>query len=1383
MIRWDMFRLQTQVVDGIRFVLNKPEQYLHPYCLVYFSENSTLAEDYPRLNLSPTDFRVVIIPYVVFPKSRMSRDLKKLYKTYGLSAYQSNMKIPERRSVIIDLAQYMRSVDNYLNPVNYRVRAGKFISNILRSTYYQFSSQYKVIFMYTVDINKRVDKIIDRKAFPILRDIKSGVFPFDSFILGTIGAKVRYRLLMKDGKFNYPFIFQYVKTISQGHQQGTEDVGITAVPEVDEEEETPEISSASDDVVKEIEPHVDRSNLSKFKSSISSFFKRDPQELDKVVSKDATPDDKKKIAIASVLYKTTGNLQVAKGVAKYVPTGDVLKALATIDKKYADEIIMKRPAVSTSEEPAIKLSNVSQVIDRKAPAHIIDKRQVDFHDKLRKDIVSAFGTLKEKKDVPLTVEKVGIVEKPSKSGEIQKSDVSILKVTLKDQFGATHNIAVDIPKIDKFGTFSVDGRRMCLLNQIIYCPITFPKPYDSRFESSYSQFHVISRRTRQPYYLEIYMGSSRIPLLICLAFAFGFDKTLKDYGITYKIVDKNPKVELSCKITGDKYIVFGSVDSDLKRELCHSFIREKVAKYNIAKDFGSHEYFNDIIYKITGRINSTYLITVNVENIVEPVARQVLRNKNQPTELSQIIKYMASKVITGYSEETNDLSSRRVRNSEVVVHLLQKMIEASYSTYRGQVLSGNKKAKFEMLPGKLINDFQRLEIVTDIEYSNPVEELATLTRISPMGKSISGISGKEAVQVGSRNIHDSYFGNVDPLDTPENDTVGVVQYLTVDASITTARGLFFKKPLNDKERAGILSTSSSMIPFIESNDGARVLMAVNHSRQALPLKNPQAPVVQSGYESILTSSLSDNFVKIVSCDGVVDSVSRDQIIVSCKGGPKVVIDITPRHLRSGSGKNTLSVFIPKVAKGNRVRKNQIVAEGACISNGTISLGRTLCVALMSYKGYNFEDGIVINEKLVGEDKLTSLHGVTIDVWVSEKDRVLFINSIGKRTDIGEPLLRKTKGEIEELLGYSEDVDDESVYTTGREFVKKSPGGVIVDIEVFTNIHADKFPMLRTLYERTTRKYKKLPNIPFTIKGERVNGVLVRFKVEQELKISLGDKLCNRHGNKGVIALLEKDEYMPRTPWGERVDVILNPIGVIKRMNVGQLFEMYCGLISRGLASKIIATSDRSRVVDGITKVLSLLDSTPNKIYSTTLAQNIGKLGSSDFSKFISGIKQTGFFPIIVPPFQSPKMDKIGQCLKVLGLQDGYHLDLPEFKTKTLEPVPVGYMYIYKMEHMGELKIYGRATGIVSGKVMQPVAGKKLEGGQRIGENDTYSLISYNCPTLLSEFFGPLSDDHATKNEIISDIIHTGAAAYREARTSPVRDLVTAYITGLMLANA
>jgi len=1380
-IRFEKFRLNTQTTDSLRFVLTD-QNIDRPYALVYFSENSTFIEDYPKLNLRPVDFRIVLVPWSILPKSSLTKDMRDEYKKLGLLAYSSRLKnMPKRRNIIIDISEYIAAIDKYLKPINYRLRAGRYIISLLKSVAFNWSKDYELVFVYSIDINKPIFKIIDRRVFPIVRNVRDEEFPFKHFILSTIGASsVRYRLLMKNGSFNYAFLWQYIKAITQSHRPEIEDHETVDIPKVDKDDD-PEIESASQDIVKHVEPHVDKKNVQKFKSSISSFLKKDNKSLDRVISKEVTPEEKQKIAIASILYKSTGDLQRAKSIAKYIPTKDVLKALVNVDKKYADELLPRVPTLSTSEHPIVKLVDIPEIVEKKVPTHIISKRQIDFHENLKKDVISSFSTLAKKKEGAVRLEKLEIEDKPEKRGEVEKTDLATLKVVLKDEFGNVHKIVIDIPKIDQFGTFRVNGIRQCLLNQIIFCPITFPKRYDSRFESFYSQFHIKSKRVREPYYLEIYMGGNIIPLLICLGYGFGFDNVLKDYGISYKVVDKKSKEEFSSKVNEDKYIIFEKVDNELKQELCTSFIKAKVWKYKIDKEFPSREYFNDLIIKLTGRINSTYMIQTNIENIIDPVTKQVLLNKGQPVTLDQVMRYMASKVVTGYIEDLNDLSSRRIRSSEVLVHLLQEQIEAAYTVYRSQILSGNKSAKLEISPIALMKKFKQQEIVVNMEYSNPLEELATLTKISPIGKSISGIPGRESVQVSARDINDSFFGNIDPLDTPEGEMVGIVQYLTVDANITTSRGLFFKKSLDDKEKSGILSTSSSMIPFIERNDGARVLMADGHSKQALPLKNPESPIVQSGYESVLTRSLSDNFLKPSPCDGVVQNITNDSITIECKDGEKESVDITPRYLRSGTGKDTLSVFNVKVEKNQKVRKNQILAEGACISNGMISLGRTLCVAIMNYKGYNFEDGIVVSEKLISEEKLTSLHGEEIDVWVSEKDRILFVNSIGTVTERGDALLRKTRGEIEELLGYTEEVEDESVYISGREFMKKSPGGVIVDIEVFTNVKSERFPLLKDLIERTSRKYRKPSADPFTIKGERINGVLVRFRVEQELKITLGDKICNRYGNKGIISLIEKSEYMPRTPWGEEVDIILNPLGLVSRMNIGQLFEIYCGLISKALAIKIVESNDQNRAVEGLRRTLPLLDGTTKKIYSSSLIQSISRLTKADFSRLIDSITKTKFFPIIIPPFQSPKLQDIKKCLKALGLDDGYHLTLPEFATKTSEKVPVGYMYIYKLEHLGELKIYGRSTGIVSGKVMQPVSGRRLEGGQKIGENDTYSLFSYNCPILLSELFGPLSDDHTTKNEIISDIIHTGGAKYREAKVSPVKDLLNAYLVSLMLA--
>jgi DNA-directed RNA polymerase subunit beta len=164
------------------------------------------------------------------------------------------------------------------------------------------------------------------------------------------------------------------------------------------------------------------------------------------------------------------------------------------------------------------------------------------------------------------------------------------------------------------------------------------------------------------------------------------------------------------------------------------------------------------------------------------------------------------------------------------------------------------------------------------------------------------------------------------------------------------------------------------------------------------------------------------------------------------------------------------------------------------------------------------------------------------------------------------------------------------------------------------------------------------------------------------------------------------------------------------------------------------------------------------------------------------INQKKAVPIIIPPFKAPSHREIQSVLKMLGLKPGYKLFIPEYNTKTRSDVPVGYMYIYKLEHIGDLKIHSRSTGPVKPKTLQPTAGKRRGGGQRMGEAETYSLISYNCPALLAEMMGPLSDDHITKNEIVSEIVQTGGAGYREPKINPAGEVLESYFTAMMLSG-
>ena len=1275
-----------------------------------------------------------------------------------------NQKVPPGKNLIVDLSQYINAIDVMYKPTNYRQRAGFLIKNILESSQRQFPNNYQKILMYSVDLNKGLNTFVNRKIFPLMKDLKTDNFNFDHMILNTLSdGNVSYRLLVKDNDYKFQRVIHYIRNLK----------GISS-----EQENEEQSFKASNIVMKALSNQLDSKNKGKITSAIRSFFQRNPDEAIKVTSGDVTGDDIKNIANTSILYKTSGDLERSKLLARSIAPKNRLKALKALDKSLASDIIQPEKVEVTTTDEAIKVYNPVNMVDGKSPNHVYKKRQVDFEINLKKDLTNSFKVL-ESKEIPLKFEGISISPKEGRPGELMKSDINIMKAKLTDQFGNTHEIKLELPRINpNTGVFRLNGKQKCLINQIVQNPITFPAPGESRFESSYSVFRIYVKKLRNVKYLEAFM-SYKMPLFYLLSFSFGFNETCKQYKIKCDIVDKKPTgEEYVSKISKDKYVIFRDVKNDVQKQLVVGFIHGKPEQYKLDYEFPNKEYFEHLIIKITGRVNSTFLISSNLQNIVDPVAKQVLRNKQLPTDLNLIMKYMAEKVVDGYHIERNDLSNQRIRNSEVLVHLAQKQILAAYTVYKEQVLSGNTEANFEIPSTKVLSDFLMTELVADMEYANPIEEMSTMTRVSPVGKKVGGIPDKRAIQTNSRNIHPSYFGNIDPLDTSESDNIGIAQQLTIDALISSSRGLFATKELSDQEGTGMLSTTTCMVPFLENTDGARVIMLSNQAKQMLPLKNPQPPIVQSGYESILPGVLSDNFVKRATCTGKILKVTEDEIKIQC--GPKKsdVVDISPVHLRSGSGKNTLSVFKPIVKSGQMVREGDIIAEGACMSNGSISLGRPLLTALMAYKGYNFEDGIVISESVAKQDKLTSLHGVEEEVLISENDKLLHIANIGEELEKGQPLLRKTFGDVDEIIGFE---DDESTDLFAGQYIKKSPGGRIVDIEVYSNVAESKFPKLKDLIQRTNKKYPKPPKDKFTIKGETIKGVYVKFKLEQELQVDLGDKLCNRYGNKGIISLIEKDELMPRLPNGDRIELIFNPLGLISRMNIGQLYEMYCGMIARELGRKI-PTIQKDQAIKLLRDVYSNLDTSTNKKTTQALIGNISRLSKTAYTQMVEQIKTTGFYPIIIPPFKAPKNTEIKKALKVLGIQSSYNLTLPEFGVKTNHPVPVGYMSISKLEHMGDAKIYARSTGPVTGKTSQPTSGKRREGGQRMGELDTYSFISYDCPSTLAEFMGPLSDDYVTKEEIIADIVQNGNAGYREPKISPARDLLNSYFISLMLSR-
>jgi len=1031
---FDKIRQYTQVVDAVRFPLNQDT----PYIIYYFSENSNFVEDYPFLNLRMIDARHIVIPITKIPRTILTPDLKNLYKNLKLIPYHSNMKIPERKNLIFDLSNYLNSIDITYSPNHYRQRAGFLILNMLQKSVTMFPNNYQKVLLYSVNVNKDLNKIIDRKIFPVVRQIKEGEMLFDHMLLNVIsGNNSGYRLLIKNRAHKFPKTYLYLKNIK---------------PVSEEAESEEAVKLATKKVMNRVNDKISAKNKKKVEKAIEDYLKKSEEETTQVTDDEVKDEDFVQIATAAILASTSGDAEKSKQIAKSIPKNKKDAALKAVEKNYADELLQPRAAVDYSDSVMVQSNNVPTMVDNRSPAHLFEKRQIDFETNLKKDFTNAFKVL-ETKEVPIKMEKIEIVDKPSKKGELAQSDISTVKVTMKDEFGNKHRINIDIPKIDPdSGTFRVNGQKKCLINQLVLCPLTFPKPYVGRFESSYSAFRIESKRTKKWKYLELYMGSFRLPMMLVLAYSFGFGETLKRYGIDFMMTEKKPpKESISAKIHPNAYIVFENLNTEVKKQIVDSLIKAdigKYAKFVNTKNFPSKKYFGDIIIQITGRMDATYQISSPLENIVDPVAKQVLINKQLPYELEDIMQYMAEKVVDGYKQDRNDLGNQRIRNSEVLVHIAQTQILAAYTVYKGQVLAGNAKAKYDIPQGKVFSSFINSQVVQNMEYANPLEEMSTITKVSPVGKDLGGIPDKRAVQNEGRDVHPSYFGNIDTVDTPEGNTIGINQQLTISAMITSARGMIATKDMDDSERSGALSTTTCMIPFVEANDGCRIMMAAAQAKQILPLKNPEAPVIQSGYEGILTDVLSGSFVKKSECAGKVTKVTNDEITIRCNEGKTKKIDLSPAHLHSGSGKNTLSVFNPKIEVGQTVKKGQLVAEGSCMKDGMISLGRTLSAVVMPYKGYNFEDGIVINERLVKEDKLTSLHGIERDVMVGEKDRILHLVDIGTETEKGQMLIRKTVGELEELFGTE---DEEGVEAQEGSKLWKSPGGKVVDIEIFSNI--------------------------------------------------------------------------------------------------------------------------------------------------------------------------------------------------------------------------------------------------------------------------------------------------------------------------------------------
>ena len=699
----------------------------------------------------------------------------------------------------------------------------------------------------------------------------------------------------------------------------------------------------------------------------------------------------------------------------------------------------------------------------------------------------------------------------------------------------------------------------------------------------------------------------------------------------------------------------------------------------------------------------------------------------------------------GEADDIDHLGNRRVR---CVGELLQNQFRIGFSRMERVIRERMTLQDLDIVtPQSLINIrpvtaaikefFGSSPLSQFMDQTNPLSELTHKRRMSALGP--GGLS-RERASFDVRDVHYSHYGRLCPIETPEGPNIGLISYLasyaraneygflvapyrkvekgtcrvtdqvdymTADQEdqFTVAQasepvddnGVFINKRITCRHRNDtvevnredvdyvdispkmMVSIATAMIPFLENDDANRALMGANMQRQAVPLMTTQAPIVATGIEH--KCAVDSGVCVLAEGDGVVTRVDANYVTVRYDAGEVRDYKLI-KFSRSNQG--TCINQRPIVATGDRVAKGDVLADGPSTSHGEISLGKNILVGYMNWEGYNYEDAVLLNERLVMEDVFTSIHieeyecdsrdtklgpeEITRDIPGVGDDALKYLDErgiimVGAEVTAGDILVGKVtpKGETdltaeERLLRAIFGEKAREVRDTSLK-VPHGESGIIVDVKVFTRENGDEM-------------------------NPGVNQV-VRVYIAQKRKISVGDKMAGRHGNKGVVSRILPREDMPYLPDGTPLDIVLNPLGVPSRMNIGQILEVHLGYAAQALGWKV---------------------ATPifNGANETTIRETLRQAGLREDGKSVMYDGRTG-----------EKFDN---------------------------DVTVGWVYFLKLHHLVDDKIHARSTGPYSLVTQQPLGGKAQFGGQRFGEMEVWALEAYGAAYTLQEILTVKSDD-------------------------------------------
>ena len=744
-------------------------------------------------------------------------------------------------------------------------------------------------------------------------------------------------------------------------------------------------------------------------------------------------------------------------------------------------------------------------------------------------------------------------------------------------------------------------------------------------------------------------------------------------------------------------------------------------------------------YGINEKVRFSVLREILEQNEDEESLREAIRTRRDDLipkhiiidDIFATINYMCGLIQgVGTMDDIDHLGNRRIRS---VGELLQNQFRIGFSrmervTQDMDVITPQALINIRPVVASIKEFFGSSPLSQFMDQTNPLAELTHKRRLSALGP--GGLS-RDRAGFEVRDVHYTHYGRMCPIETPEGPNIGLISYLASFARINqygfieapyrrvdkatgkvldedeyvvaqaneplTEEGTFanervacrYRDVVMEADRSRVdfmdvspkmvLSVATAMIPFLENDDANRALMGANMQRQAVPLLKTESPIVGTGME--YKAAVDSGVTVLAKHDGVVKSVSADEVVIETTEGKTENYELI-KFLRSNAG--TCINQRPIVNVGETVTKGQVIADGPATANGEIALGKNMLIGFTTWEGYNYEDAVLINERLVKEDIYTSIHieeyeieardtklgpeEITRDIPNVGEDVLKELDErgiirvgaevragdilVGKVTPKGETELNAEERLLRAIFGEkAREVRDTSLRVPHGEY------GIIVDVKVFTRENSDELA----------------PGV----------NMVVRCYIAQKRKLQVGDKMAGRHGNKGVVSRIMPQEDMPYLPDGRPLDICLNPLGVPSRMNIGQVLEVHLGRAAAALGWKVMT-----------------------------------------------------------PVFDGANEQDIRDALAEAGLDPDGKTVL--YDGRTGEPfdnrVTVGYMYYLKLHHLVDDKIHARSTGPYSLVTQQPLGGKAQFGGQRFGEMEVWALEAYGAAYTLQEILTVKSDD-------------------------------------------